>query len=171
MKATKIKVDWPALRQEYIGDPASTYRSLASKHRISFKTISWHGRKERWRMERANYSDRVGEKLVTKTVSRSVETIAGINQRHLQRSAELRAMLNDRLKTRTPDGKVIPRPGLSIRDLARAIVGFGLLYRLDRIALGVVDSEMPQPRNRLLEMSDDELLEELKQVRARNLIN
>lgn len=164
------RVDWSAIGREYATLPISTYKSLSEKHQVSMRTLRWHSRREGWRMERARHCQNVGEKLTTKTASRSATTLGEINEAHLRRSDELRAMLDHRLKARGPDGKVTIRPDVSIRDICRAVMGYGLLYRGDRLALGVVDSEMPQPRNRLLEMTDEEIDAELQRVRKKPLL-
>ncbi|HMH12113.1 MAG TPA: hypothetical protein VK578_03305 [Edaphobacter sp.] len=110
------------------------------------------------------------DKLSTKTANRALPTLPQLNEQHLRQSEELRYILNSRLKTRGLDGKIVVKTDVSIPDIARAVMAFGVLFRHDRLALGADTGSLPEPQNRFDDMSDEELVEELKRVRARNII-
>ena len=59
---------------------------------------------------------------------------------------------------------------ISSKPLPAGGGGVRVLFRLDRLALGADTGSLPEPRTRYEEMSDEELAEELRKVRARNII-
>ena len=165
------RVDWQAIRLDYIGNSAATYLSLAERYGVPERTLRWHAKREHWREERDRHCRKVADKLTAETARAAEVTIQELNDAHLKRSGQMRALLEHKLVARGPDGRVVPRESLSIADIAKAVVAFGELYRLDRIALGAhADSGRPSwhssQYDRLRDMSDAELEEELKRVRG-----
>lgn len=56
--------DWTAIKTEYVTTDIS-YRNLAKKHGVSFRTLSWIGKNEKWPELRKRYCD----KVVTETIA------------------------------------------------------------------------------------------------------
>jgi hypothetical protein len=165
------RVDWQKLRQEYIANPTTTYKLLSTKYVVPLRSVAWHGQREKWPLGRANYCIRVDTKLLLDSAIQAASTVAELNDQHLRRSAELRELLDSRLGTRNGAGELVPREELTIAEIAKAVLAYGWLYRMDRLALGADVAQPPTPRDRFAEMSDEELMEELRKVRARNIVH
>ena len=61
-------MDWNAIRQEYITDESSSYRTLAKKYGVSVDAIGRHSKDEKWQEQRARLKD--------KTITKSIEIIS-----------------------------------------------------------------------------------------------
>ena len=68
----ETKVDWEAIKKEYITDGSATYRSLAEKYGVPLRTLARHGKDENWTEQRQQFIDRVA----TDTLDREVEARA-----------------------------------------------------------------------------------------------
>jgi hypothetical protein len=167
----KRKVDWPKLQQEYLSDSTSTYESLALKHGIPLRSVSWHGRREQWRLERSRHCTKVVDLLSAESASNSVRTVLELNERHLHRSEDLRTLLDQQLGSRGVYGELVPRENLTITEILRVVKAFGLLFRFDRIALGADQEMLMRPPDKYESMTLEELEEELRRVCARNIIH
>ena len=165
----RTTADWGEIRREYI-TTRTTYRALAAKHRVAFRSVAYQGKRGGWPFERVIHCNRIDTEVSSKTAIQSVTSLIEVNRQHLARSAELRAILNSKLKMRTADGKVVVRESVTIREIARAIMAHGLLFRLDRLALGADADQPPTPRDRFADWTDEELELELQRVRKENLI-
>lgn len=162
--------DWIAMKAEYCQNPHLSKNDLALKHKVNIRTVERRAKADGWADGRREFGEDYARRLSAAAVSHgAVNALRKLNDSQLKQSEELRYMLNARLKTRTPDGKIVPRADVTITDISRAIAGFEALYRLDRLALGAsTDNIQPAStrESRLMELSDDELLSELKRVRA-----
>lgn len=162
--------DWIAMKAEYCQNPHLSKNDLALKHKVNIRTVERRAKADGWGEGRREFGEDYARRLSAAAVSHgAVNALRKLNDSQLKQSEELRYMLNARLKTRTPDGKIVPRADVTITDISRAIAGFEALYRLDRLALGAsTDNIQPAStrESRLMELSDDELLSELKRVRA-----
>jgi hypothetical protein len=162
--------DWIAMKAEYCQNPHLSKNDLALKHKVNIRTVERRAKADGWSEGRREFGEDYARRLSAAAVSHgAVNALRKLNDSQLKQSEELRYMLNARLKTRTPDGKIVPRADVTITDISRAIAGFEALYRLDRLALGAsTDNIQPAStrESRLMELSDDELLSELKRVRA-----
>lgn len=163
-------LDWVSMKADYCQNPHLSYADMSEKYAVSKRTIERRARADEWTDGRRQFADEYARRLSAAAVSHgAVNALRKLNDSQLKQSEELRYMLNARLKTRTPDGKIVPRADVTITDISRAIAGFEALYRLDRLALGAsTDNIQPAStrESRLMELSDDELLSELKRVRA-----
>ena len=61
--------DWNAIKSEYITEDIS-YRKLADKWGVSFRTLADHARKESWNKERNTHRDNVTKQTVQKIAAR-----------------------------------------------------------------------------------------------------
>ena len=165
----RTTANWAEIRREYLCTRI-TYRALAAKHNVAFRSIAYQGKRGGWVFERDIYSNRLDTEVRSKTAIQSVASLVEVNQQHLARNAELRAILNSKLKTRTADGKAVVRESLTITEIARAVMAHSMLFRMDRLALGVDADQPPTPRDRFADWTDEQLEEGLKRVRKRNLI-
>ena len=171
MKGNAKHVDWVAMKLEYAANSALTIAELARKHGIPPSTIRWRIWHYDWMQARADYQAKVAQRLTQLATNKdAVALLRDCNDKQMKQNEELRYMLNSRLKTRGADGKITVKSDVSIPDIARAVAAFGELYRLDRLALGAsTDNVQPtMPHDRFADMSDEDLVEELKRVRARN---
>lgn len=163
------QVDWQPLRLEYISYRGSTYRSLSAKYGVPERTVRWHATKEKWRDERQLQRLKVADNLAASTANAVVLTVGQLNDRWLERSERMQALLEHKLYVCQPDtGNPVPRDTLTVQQIAHAISAFGDLFKLDRLALGV-DLEhggLSKRDDRLRNMSDEELMLELQKLRA-----
>jgi hypothetical protein len=173
MKGNAKHVDWQAIKMEFAANSTLTVAELARKYGVPPSTVRWRCWHYDWMQERSDYQAKVATRLTQLATSKdAVAMLRDVNDKQLKQNEELRYMLNSRLKTRGADGKITVKSDVSIPDIARAVAAFTELYRCDRLALGA-STENLQPaaaRDRFADMSDEELVEELKRVRARNNI-
>ena len=165
------RVDWQAIRLEYISDRGGTYRSLAAKYDVPERTLRWHAMKESWRDERVLHRHKIADNLAVSTANSVLLTVQQLNEHWLQLSNQMRALLEHKLYVRTQDtGEAVPRDSLSVQQIGHAIAAFGELYKFDRLALGADlahSAGLCSRCERLEKMSDRELLEQLEKSRAR----
>jgi hypothetical protein len=172
MTTSRKRVNWEPIRLEYIHDGTATYTSLADKYGVSAYTLKWHAERERWRDERKTHCLKVVDKLSASRAAAALPTIQEVNEQWLKQSKELRYMLDRMLKQRGVDGRTIMKPGITSLDLQRCIVSYSVLNKHDRIALGISDDRPPAPelRNAYDDMSEEDLIAELRRVRASSVI-
>ena len=75
-------VNWNKIKTEYITDPATSYRSLADKYKVSKNQIYAHGKEEGWPALRKQNMDRTVTEAVEAVKDSEVEAFA-----QLQRTA------------------------------------------------------------------------------------
>jgi len=166
----KRKIDWNQLRREYVST-LTTYKQLGAKYGVSTRSVAYHGTEEDWRSARWQFCAKVDTILISNSADRALMNLQQLNADHLRRSGELRALIESRLGSRDEIGNLVPHSSLTINEVSRAVIALGLLYRIDRLAMGADTDVQPSPRDRFSEMSDQELEEELAQVRKRNIIH
>lgn len=108
-------VDWEQIKNEYITDPKSSYRSLAKKYGIAASAINERGKKGKWKEKREQNKD--------KTEAKTLEALAKIRAKNeVKRLAKLYEATDD-LTDKIADGikKVRPTNTLAIRQLASAL--------------------------------------------------
>jgi hypothetical protein len=145
---------------------------MSKRHNIPEGTLRWHAHKEQWMVARTNFQAKVEDKLVAAAASKDVVAkLRDINTAQMRWNEEMRYAINSLLKVRTEDGKIVLRSDVDLADIQRAIAGMSELYRLDRLALGAsTDNVAPATtRDRIDEMSDDEVMAELHRMRARTI--
>ena len=162
---------WQEIKLDYIRDTTLTQESIAKKYGVTTDQIRGRAFREKWARARENYSAQYAERLQQLSIRKDApEMLKALNEKQLKQSDELRVMLNMKLKMRDAEGKIVVRPGVTIIEIRCAVAAFAELYRMDRLALGAstdnVGAASTSPTN-YDSMSEDELLEELRQVRSR----
>lgn len=76
--AAPTKLDWKALKKEYVTDPTLSYADLAKKYGTSKNTVERHASKDKWVKSRQT----VGEKAEAKAMEKAVDQLSEINIRH-----------------------------------------------------------------------------------------
>jgi hypothetical protein len=166
--------DWRAIKTDYVQNPNLTQKDICEKYDLSWDTMRYHAKREKWGEARSQYAQQYAQQLTVASVPKNaLPMLREINEKQLKQNEELRYMLNSKLKTRGLDGKISVRPDVTIPDIARAVAAFSELYRLDRLALGAsTDNVQPATMgDRLRDMTDEELDAELERVRAKPLLN
>lgn len=72
------KVDWNVIRAEYI-EGGISYRKLAEKYNIPFKTLEYRAKKEGWFKQRGQIQDKIRTKNDKNVVSKSTKKSVKIN--------------------------------------------------------------------------------------------
>jgi hypothetical protein len=174
MHGNSRKIDWVSMKMEYAHDATVTFHGLAKKYNIPCGTVRWHGCRDGWANARWQFQQKVEDKLTEAATSKDVVAkLREINDKQMRWNEEMRHVINSLLKCRNDEGVVVLREDINLNDVSRAIASMAELYRLDRLALGAsTDNVQPAiTRDRIDEMSDDEVMEELQRVRARVTIN
>lgn len=68
----KKRVDWNAIRAEYIG--GETQRKLAAKHGVSYSTLKQRAKREGWEKQRQDSYRTIGAELPQKTAEAVIDT-------------------------------------------------------------------------------------------------
>jgi hypothetical protein len=119
-------VDWNAIRQEYITDETSSYRSLSKKYGIGLTKLSKHAKDEDWIGQRAQLKD----KTMTKTIEKLSEQQAKRALNFVNMTDTLAEKLMAALEKVDPkDTQSLRRIAASLHDLAEMQ---GLKSDLDR---------------------------------------
>jgi hypothetical protein len=119
-------VDWNAIRQEYITDETSSYRSLSKKYGIGLTQLSKHAKDEDWIGQRAQLKD----KTMTKTIEKLSEQQAKRALNFVNMTDTLAEKLMAALEKVDPkDTQSLRRIAASLHDLAEMQ---GLKSDLDR---------------------------------------
>ena len=119
-------MDWNKIREEYITDETSSYRSLAKKYGVSLDAVYKHAKAEGWIAMRQQLKD--------KTITKSIEKIS---DKQASRAADFMAMTDTLAEKLTAalasidpkDTQGLRRIAASLRDLAEMQ---GLQSDLDR---------------------------------------
>ena len=88
------KPDWNAIRAEYLTSSIS-YRDLADKWGVSFRTLADHARKEKWAEGRTGYRNTVTKKTVQKVAAATAADNAGKLVRLQQAADSMSAVIAD----------------------------------------------------------------------------
>lgn len=83
-------MDWNKIREEYITDETSSYRSLAKKYGVGMTALYNHAKAEDWVGQRKQLKD--------KTITKSIETISGHRADKLSRVLDITDKLLDKLE-------------------------------------------------------------------------
>ena len=119
-------MDWNAIRQEYITDETSSYRSLYKKYGIGLTKLSKHAKDEDWIGQRAQLKD----KTMTKTIEKLSEQQAKRALNFVNMTDTLAEKLMAALEKVDPkDTQSLRRIAASLHDLAEMQ---GLKSDLDR---------------------------------------
>lgn len=119
-------MDWNAIRQEYITDETSSYRSLSKKHGIGLCQLSKRAKAEDWLGQRAQLKD--------KTMTKTIEKLSEQQAKRALNFANMTDTLADKLmaaleKVDPKDTQSLRRIAASLHDLAEMQ---GLKSDLDR---------------------------------------
>lgn len=118
--ASGKRIDWNAIRLEYIGGKAS-YRSLAEKYGVSKDMIARKAKSEKWKRDRATASDKAATLIIQKTaraVADNATLAADIKRRLLLRIQRIETQFpQDATEIREDHGQTIYR----LRDLTAAL--------------------------------------------------
>ena len=170
MNGNSRSADWAALKLEYAHDSTVTTSGMAKKYNMNESTVRYRATKYQWFEARETFSRKLEGKLLDSAASKDAAAmLRDLNTKQMKWNEEMRYAINSLLKCRTDDGKVVMRDEISLTDVNRAIASYAELYRLDRLALGA-STENVQPataRDRIDEMTDAEVIEELQRVRER----
>jgi hypothetical protein len=153
--------DWQAIKLDYIQNQEMTQESLAKKWRVTTDQVRGRAFREKWARARENYAAAYSERLQQLAIrSDAPKMLMALNTQVLKDSERVRVFLRIRLD----------EGGLSPVELRCVAAAFAELYRMDRLALGastdnvaVASTQASQYDN----MSEEELLKELRQVRER----
>jgi len=69
-------VDWLSIRNEYIHDTASSYRSLAEKHGVSFGTLRARAEREKWVEQRNTAQHDIYTQATQKAVEKASDALS-----------------------------------------------------------------------------------------------
>lgn len=83
-------MDWNSIREEYITDETSSYRSLAKKYGVGLTALYNHAKAEDWVGQRKQLKD--------KTITKSIETISDQRADKLSRVLDITDKLLDKLE-------------------------------------------------------------------------
>ena len=114
MGATK-DVDWNAIKNAYISDPESSYRSLAREFDVSLGAIHRHAKEGKWTEKREQF----GHKVETLTLEKLIAERAKSEAKRLKQLYTA----TDKLSAKILDGikKVNPKNTLAIRQLTSSL--------------------------------------------------
>jgi hypothetical protein len=169
MKAA-TQPDWAAIRLDYIKNQEMTQESLAEKWGVTPDQVRGRAYREKWAQAREDYSAQYAERLTQLSIRNDAPVmLKALNEKVLKQSEELRVMLNMKLKMRDAQGKIVVRPDVSIIELRCACAAFAELFRMDRLALGASTDNVAvaSTQSSYDNMTEEQLVEELRQVRQR----
>lgn len=119
-------MDWNSIREEYITDETSSYRSLAKKYGVGLTALYNHAKAEDWVGQRKQLKD--------KTITKSIEKISDNQAKRAANFITMTDTLADKLTAALAhvdprDTQALRRIAASLRDLAEMQ---GLQSDLDR---------------------------------------
>jgi hypothetical protein len=165
--------DWVMVQQWYIEHPEATQEDTAKQFGVTYDQVRGRALRGKWAQARGAFAQQRSQRLTEAALRKdAAQLIRELNDEHLKQSKELRYMLNAKLKTRDEQGNIVVRPTVTVQEIVRAIAGFCELFRMDRLALGAsTDNLTPAfPQNKYDDMSEDDLIAELRRVRASSTI-
>jgi hypothetical protein len=165
-----FQTNWSAIKQDFCQDPTLSQQQLAAKWGVSYGALRGRCYRDNWPAARESYAAQYAEKLQQLTMRQDAAAlIRGLNDKQFKQSDELRVMLNMKLKMRDGQGKIVVRPDVSIIELRCACAAFAELFRMDRLALGASTDNVAvaSTQSRYDDMTEEQLMEELRQVRKR----
>jgi hypothetical protein len=163
--AGKPQRDWATLRLEFATGNA-TLRDFARNHNIAERSVQWHAAGEHWQLERERHrvavADELRNRTLQQTVAAKMPTLPEINAEYIAHNREQCTLLEKCVD------KLNARDKLDLVAIGRAVAIRAELFRNCRTAVGA-DTFVPEtPKSRYDNMSDEELMAELREVRARN---
>lgn len=113
--ADKKNIDWDAVKNEYISDPKSSFRSLGEKYEVSASAIHRRAKEGAWAEKREQFVD----KMETKTLEKLMEERAKGEAKRLKMLYDA----TDKLTKKVSEGiaKVSPNNTLAIRQLVSSL--------------------------------------------------
>lgn len=119
-------MDWNQIREEYITDETSSYRSLSKKYGVGLTALYNHAKSEDWVGQRKQLKDKTMTKSLEKISDKQAKRAAGF----IVMTDTLAEKLTAALATVDPkDTQALRRIAASLRDLAEMQ---GLKSDLDR---------------------------------------
>lgn len=94
MEEQKKKIDWDAIRIEYITSD-TTYQALANKHNIRLQTIAEHSKNGNWRAERKKHREKIVKRAVRKTEKKEADRLKRILKAGDRLLAKLEKAINE----------------------------------------------------------------------------
>ena len=85
-----MEADWSAIRNEYISNPKTSYRKLAEKHGVHYRTIAKVGQREDWDGQRTQ--------LTHKAVTETIEKLSAAQADRALRLAEVSDLLLEKVR-------------------------------------------------------------------------
>lgn len=71
-------MDWKTIQTEYITDESSSYRKLAEKYNVPFKTLADRAKREGWAKKKKQHRDKVITKTIKKKETEQVKKLTRI---------------------------------------------------------------------------------------------
>lgn len=96
-----MKFDARKAEHEYITDTKTSYRKLAEKYEVSFQTVKEYAVEHEWVKKRKEYSKKVSQKLLEKSIEQEVDKLARCKTATDTAIEVVEAMI-DECKTGTP---------------------------------------------------------------------
>lgn len=71
-----MAVDWLKIKTEYINDPDTSYRKLASKYGVPLRTIAKHAKDENWQQCKEQQRNNIATTLQQQTVKKTCDALS-----------------------------------------------------------------------------------------------
>jgi hypothetical protein len=165
------QTDWAKIKLEYCKNSIVTAQQLADQFGVSVFAVRHKIEREKWAAARESYAAQYENRLRNLAIRNDApQMLQAINDKQLKQCEELRVILNMKLKMQDGSGKVVPRPDVNIIEVRCAVAAFAEIYRMERLALGASTDNVAvasTSANAYDNMSEEELLAELREVRQR----
>lgn len=174
-----IKVDWEAIKNEYITDSSASYRSLAEKYGVVQRTLERRGKDEGWVELRRQFIGKVSAKTLEATAAmraKQAEKITKIADKLLKKISQAVDELDIQLardvhKTKTIEYKNDKRPDKPTKEVIDEKEVFTQVHSIvDRNGLRAIASALVDVQNALgikTELDDKEQQARIEALRAR----
>lgn len=94
MADNKEKVDWEAIKLEYITSD-TTYQALADKYKLRMQTVAERSKKEDWRAARKKHKEKIVKRAVRKTEKKEADRLKRILKAGDRLLAKLEKAINE----------------------------------------------------------------------------
>ena len=174
-----IKVDWEAIKNEYITDSSASYRSLAEKYGVVQRTLERRGKDEGWVELRRQFIGKVTAKTLEAAAAvraKQAEKITKIADKLLKKISQAVDELDIQLardvhKTKTIEYKNDKRPDKPTKEIIDEKEVFTQVHSIvDRNGLRAIASALVDVQNALgikTELDDKEQQARIEALRAR----
>ena len=136
----KNKPNWIKIRNEYETTNIS-YRKLAEKYNVSFKTLSPRAKREAW----TKTKEEIQDKIRTKTGQKSIEKISNRNARHIAMMDKVLdkvdKVLDDQLTKELFFGELIDKGVINHNKLAKMMDIIEKVQKGHRVAEDIIDAK------------------------------